>query len=150
MDFVNWLNSILHWLFSNLDSEYRNLKEAEKKLEKQIEEKYNSIEYSNSGFSMSEKSAIQSKSYSLSQISAVFADNNDVQSGRSLPEHVESEIRSRDGNICSKCRQEEGKRLTRLSGKSTNPENIVLWCLNCRRDRSNWAKREAKAIVNRG
>ena len=146
---MSWLDSILHRLFRNLDSDYRNLKEAEKKLEKQIEAKYNSMEYSNSGFSMSEKNSIQSKSYSLSQISAVFADDNDMQSGHSLPEHVESEIRSRDGNICSKCRQEEGTMLTRLSGKSTNPENIVLWCFNCRNDRRKWAERQAKAIVNR-
>ncbi len=144
---MGWLDSILHLLFRNLDSDYRNLKKSEKKLEEQIEAKYNSIEYSNSGFSMNEKYSIQRKSESLSRISAVLADQNDVDTGRSFPEHVEREVRSRDGNICSNCRREEGKRLTRLSGKSTNSKNIVLWCWNCRKDRNDLAKREAKTIV---
>ena len=144
---MGWLNSILHLIFRNLDSDYRNLKESENILNRQIEAKYNSIEYSNSGFSTSERFSVQGKSDSLSRISAVLADYNDAQSGRSFPEHVEREIRSRDGNICSNCRQEEGKILTRLGGKSANLENIVLWCWKCRIDRRKLAEREAKAIA---
>ena len=82
------------------------------------------------GFSLDEKKALKRYEASLSLISAVLADSDSP-----IPEHVKDVVRNRDGNVCVRCREEEGRRFVRLSGDSSDPSNVSIYCTNCASDR---------------
>ena len=133
------LSNIISSLAGSLDPDYRALRNANKALKQQIEMEFEFASRRSRSFSLDEKSRIEMKKKSLSLISAAFADYDG-----GIPGHVKDEVRARDGNVCVRCRQEEGKLFVRLSGDSALEFNVAIYCYNCKRDRHKRAVMQAK------
>ena len=128
------LYDLMQWL-GYLRDDFVILREGRSRLISRIETINHLGKRRKTGFSLDEKKALKRYEASLSLISAVIADSGIQDSRSSIPEIVKDVVRNRDGNVCVRCREEEGRRFVRLSGDSSVPSNVSIYCTNCADDR---------------
>ena len=132
---------LLNFSYRTLAAEQRTLRKAGRLLNREIDWLYDFGQ--KRGHSLDLKRRIERNKSLLSLISAVNADES------AIPEHVKDEVRTRDGLVCVRCSEKEGDIFVRLSGDSTHPSNVTIYCHLCRRDRFQQTVRQAKTEILR-